>query len=131
MNWRELVERPEWFELAACRGMNPELFFPARGESVAQTKAVCRECDVQAECLAYAMNTGEHHGMWGGFSERERRRLRAGQSARQERPIEHGTEGGARAHYRRREPLCEPCRQAWNAAINEDRAERSARSTTA
>lgn len=79
---RNLVERPAWMELANCRGMDPELFFPGRGEVVAQVKAVCRECDVQAECLAYAMNVGEYHGIWGGLSECERRRLRRNRNLR-------------------------------------------------
>lgn len=73
-----LIERPEWMHDAACRGMNPELFYPGRGESVAQARNTCRGCPVRAECLAYAISTGEKTGMWGGMSERDRRRIRRG-----------------------------------------------------
>lgn len=76
MNLREPVERAAWMVDANCRGIDTELFFPARGESIAEARAVCRACDVQAECLAYSIETGEHHGVWGGLSERERKRLR-------------------------------------------------------
>lgn len=78
MNVRELLQRPAWMERGACRGVDGELFFPDRGASTREAKAVCRGCPVQAECLAYAMNMNEKHGIWGGLSERERRRLRRG-----------------------------------------------------
>lgn len=71
--------RPEWQEAAACRGLDPELFFPDRGESVAAIKAICAECPVQAECLTYALDHRILHGFWGGKSERERRSLRRNQ----------------------------------------------------
>jgi WhiB family redox-sensing transcriptional regulator len=61
---------------ANCLGCDPDLFFPARGESCADAKAVCRGCRVRVECLEYALALGEKHGIWGGLSERERRRLR-------------------------------------------------------
>jgi WhiB family redox-sensing transcriptional regulator len=76
MSWRDLIDRPDWMQSANCRGMNPDVFFPERGEATREIKALCRECDVQAECLAYAMNTGETHGIWGGLSGRERRATR-------------------------------------------------------
>lgn len=76
MDWRSLVERPAWMADANCRGMDPELFFPEPGESLASARAVCRACDVQAECLAYAINTGEKQGVWGGTSGQERKRIR-------------------------------------------------------
>jgi WhiB family transcriptional regulator, redox-sensing transcriptional regulator len=72
----ELMVACDWIDLAECRGMDTGLFFPERGELTAQAKATCQRCDVQAECLAYAMNNREHYGIWGGLSERQRRRLR-------------------------------------------------------
>jgi WhiB family redox-sensing transcriptional regulator len=68
-------------ELAACRAAEPDLFFPvaAAGPAVAQVvaaKAVCRACPVRAECLSYAEQTGQGHGIWGGTTEEERRRAR-------------------------------------------------------
>jgi WhiB family redox-sensing transcriptional regulator len=68
--------RPEWQHRGACRGLDPNLFFPERGESVKEAKAVCARCPVRAECLKYALENHELHGIWGGFSERERRQLR-------------------------------------------------------
>ncbi|MFP5322758.1 MAG: WhiB family transcriptional regulator [Acidimicrobiia bacterium] len=60
----------------ACRGADPDLFFPDRGESLEPAKAVCAECVVRDECLEFALAAGERFGVWGGTSERERRRIR-------------------------------------------------------
>jgi WhiB family transcriptional regulator, redox-sensing transcriptional regulator len=77
-----LYTRPDWHADANCRGMNPELFFPERGETTAEAKATCRRCDVQVECLLDSLNRGEKHGIWGGKSERERRMIRSAQRNR-------------------------------------------------
>jgi WhiB family redox-sensing transcriptional regulator len=82
--WREsseaaflsLLQPPPWRALAACRGCDPELFFTDRGESTNPAKAVCKDCDVRADCLEYALANKEKFGIWGGLSERERRKLR-------------------------------------------------------
>lgn len=66
-----------WHALGRCREVDPELFFPERGESPARAKRVCGGCKVRAECLAWAMDTGERFGVWGGATESERRQLRA------------------------------------------------------
>jgi WhiB family redox-sensing transcriptional regulator len=66
----------EWMDLGNCQGLNPDLFFPARGASTTEAKAVCRQCVVQEQCLEYALTHRERFGIWGGLSERERRRLR-------------------------------------------------------
>jgi WhiB family redox-sensing transcriptional regulator len=65
-----------WQEFANCLGVDPDLFFPERGASTREAKEVCRGCIVRAECLEYALENGEKFGIWGGLSERERRRLR-------------------------------------------------------
>ncbi|HEX5630097.1 MAG TPA: WhiB family transcriptional regulator [Acidimicrobiia bacterium] len=65
-----------WQDGANCRGGNADLFFPERGASTRSAKAICRECSVRAECLEFAISTGEKFGIWGGMSERERRRVR-------------------------------------------------------
>ena len=65
-----------WQVQANCLGVDPDLFFPERGASTREAKAVCRACVVQNECLEYALVNGEKFGIWGGLSERERRRLR-------------------------------------------------------
>lgn len=66
----------EWTAQAACIGVDPDLFFPVRGGDVSAAKRVCAMCPVAAECLAYAMDTHQCYGVWGGRSERERRRMR-------------------------------------------------------
>lgn len=70
--------RPDWFTRAACIGVDPDLFFPDRGGPVAEAKAVCRSCPVCRDCLEFALaEPAERFGVWGGTSERERRRVRA------------------------------------------------------
>ncbi len=74
----------DWHAKANCTGVDPELFFPERGESPREAKQVCRGCVVREDCLAFALRTGERFGIWGGMSERERRLYRRrllGQSA--------------------------------------------------
>lgn len=66
----------EWRRDANCLGVDPELFYPERGASTREAKEVCRGCAVRAECLDYAIAAGEKFGIWGGTSERERRRIR-------------------------------------------------------
>lgn len=65
-----------WQNHANCLGVNPDLFYPERGESTREAKAVCKACDVRPDCLEYALKGGEKFGIWGGTSERERRRIR-------------------------------------------------------
>jgi WhiB family redox-sensing transcriptional regulator len=65
-----------WHDQANCLGVDPDLFFPERGASTREAKEVCRGCVVREECLEYALSNGEKFGIWGGMSERERRRLR-------------------------------------------------------
>jgi WhiB family redox-sensing transcriptional regulator len=65
-----------WQTEANCLGVSPDLFFPARGDSTAEAKAVCQGCDVRLLCLEYALANSEKFGIWGGMSERERRRIR-------------------------------------------------------
>jgi WhiB family redox-sensing transcriptional regulator len=67
----------DWRSRAACRFLDPELFFPISdfGEGLEQTaaaKAVCAGCLVRRECLAFAIRTGERDGIWGGMTEQER-----------------------------------------------------------
>ena len=66
----------EWQDQALCAQVDPEIFFPEKGGSTRDPKRVCRACSVRAECLEYALDTDQRFGIWGGFSERERRRLK-------------------------------------------------------
>src|SRR6516162_9254905 len=65
-----------WQLQANCMGVDPDLFFPERGASTREAKEVCRGCVVREDCLEYALANGEKFGIWGGMSERERRRIR-------------------------------------------------------
>ncbi len=73
-------EKP-WQQRANCRGVDPDLFYPERGASTREAKAVCGGCEVRFECLEYALDHAEKFGIWGGLSERERRRLRRERTA--------------------------------------------------
>ncbi|HUC38046.1 MAG TPA: WhiB family transcriptional regulator [Acidimicrobiales bacterium] len=66
----------DWQSRANCMGVDPDLFFPERGASTREAKEVCRGCVVREDCLEYALANGEKFGIWGGLSERERRRVR-------------------------------------------------------
>ncbi len=70
------TELKSWQDLANCLGVDPDLFFPERGASTREAKEVCRGCVVRDDCLEYALANGEKFGIWGGLSERERRRIR-------------------------------------------------------
>ena len=70
------AEEPDWQERALCAQTDPEAFFPEKGGSTREAKRICSGCDVRAECLEYALTNDERFGIWGGLSERERRRLR-------------------------------------------------------
>lgn len=71
-----------WQNYANCLGADADLFFPERGSSTRKAKAICGECQVQIECLDFALDNGERFGIWGGLSERERRRVRHERSRR-------------------------------------------------
>ncbi|MEI8126424.1 MAG: WhiB family transcriptional regulator [Actinomycetota bacterium] len=79
MNVTELMRNGEdrgWQARANCMGVDPDLFFPERGASTREAKEVCKGCVVRDDCLEFALDNGEKFGIWGGMSERERRRLR-------------------------------------------------------
>ncbi|WP_282959284.1 WhiB family transcriptional regulator [Cellulomonas fimi] len=65
-----------WQERALCAQTDPEAFFPEKGGSTREAKKVCTGCEVRVECLEYALEHDERFGIWGGLSERERRKLK-------------------------------------------------------
>ena len=71
-----LGNAPEWQERALCSQTDPEAFFPEKGGSTREAKRICSRCEVKGECLEYALGHDERFGIWGGLSERERRRLK-------------------------------------------------------
>lgn len=74
----DLRERPQWQDEALCRETDPEVFYPEKGGSTTAAKRVCMGCPVRAECLTEALERQERFGIWGGLSERERRKLASG-----------------------------------------------------
>jgi WhiB family redox-sensing transcriptional regulator len=67
-------------ERGLCAQTDPEAFFPEKGGSARYAKRVCAGCEVRIECLAWALDTDQRFGVWGGHTERERRRLKRKQS---------------------------------------------------
>lgn len=76
----EAAPERTWQRQANCMGVDPDLFFPERGASTREAKEVCRGCVVREDCLEYAITNSEKFGIWGGLSERERRRIRRARS---------------------------------------------------
>ena len=64
-----------WRQLGACRGLEPSVFYPDDDDEGLEAKSVCAECGVRVACLEYALQVREKAGVWGGATERERRRL--------------------------------------------------------
>jgi len=75
----------EWADRGACVGKPPEWFFPERGQAFNEAKALCGSCPVQPECLEHAVRNGEKFGIWGGRSERQRRKIRRAASTQRKR----------------------------------------------
>ena len=71
-------EENQWQDRALCAQTDPEAFFPEKGGSTREAKRICLGCEVKDQCLDYALAHDERFGIWGGLSERERRRLKRG-----------------------------------------------------
>jgi WhiB family redox-sensing transcriptional regulator len=71
-------EDNQWQDHALCAQTDPEAFFPEKGGSTREAKRICLGCEVKDKCLDYALAHDERFGIWGGLSERERRRLKRG-----------------------------------------------------
>lgn len=65
----------DWMADAKCKDMDPDIFFPNDGVGVQVAQRICAECNVRLQCLEYALAGHIDHGVWGGASERERRRI--------------------------------------------------------
>ena len=118
------IERQEmdWRKDGLCAQVDPAVMFPAPGESARPGLDLCSKCPVIAECLEFALTSGERHGIWGGKTERERHTLEKARGlTRTTRITECGTPAGAKRHYRDGEKPCEPCREASVVARRERR----------
>ncbi len=80
----ERVEQPNhidpeyataWMADGTCRNYPPAMFFPSDGVGVDRARKICKDCPVAGTCLEYALEQRIEHGVWGGCSERERRRI--------------------------------------------------------
>lgn len=69
-------ETPAWMAEGVCAQVDPEIMYPEKGGSTREAKAVCMACPVRVACLEYALANDERFGIWGGLSERERRKLK-------------------------------------------------------
>ena len=69
------MKNQSWRDHAACRGVDPGIFYPSSDEEADQAKAICEQCSVRQACLEHALLIREKEGVWGGATERERRRI--------------------------------------------------------
>ena len=69
------AEELRWQDFALCAETDPDIFFPEKGGSTAPATSVCASGPVQAECLEYAISNDIRHGIWGGMSDNDRRRI--------------------------------------------------------
>ena len=119
-----------WADDAACKGVDPDLFFPEQtgpGGDGAKAKAICATCSQVGPCLEYALVNRERYGVWGGTTERERRAIRKTwirkQAALAHRPMSTrgvpvaacGTPSGYKRHKRNGEEACEACKASSRA----------------
>jgi WhiB family transcriptional regulator, redox-sensing transcriptional regulator len=65
----------KWRELGACKGLDPTIFYPEDDDDADDAKTICSECGVRVSCLEHALANREKVGVWGGATERERRRI--------------------------------------------------------
>lgn len=69
------MKKLTWQNRAACRGVDTDIFFPATEEEAEPAKSICAVCPVLEACLEHALADREREGVWGGATERERRRI--------------------------------------------------------
>lgn len=69
-------DRDRWWERAACKGMDTALWYPQRGDTHGHARSICEQCPVQEQCRQEAFDRHETFGIWGGTSERQRKKQR-------------------------------------------------------
>lgn len=82
-----VAEDLSWMEEALCAQTDPDIFYPEKGGSTAPATSVCASCSVRAECLEYAVSHDIRHGIWGGTSDNDRKRMA------RERKVARGSRG--------------------------------------
>jgi WhiB family redox-sensing transcriptional regulator len=109
----------DWLSEAACKGMDADTFFPGQGGDTSYPKSVCAICPVSDPCKDHAV-IHEPRGVWGGTTDRERRKVRQSQGIRLVRPesmaflAECGSPAAYRRHLREGSPIDDICRRAHN-----------------
>jgi WhiB family redox-sensing transcriptional regulator len=71
-----VIDVPDWMDRALCAQVGGDAFYPEKGGSTREPKKVCMACEVRTKCLEYALDNDERYGIWGGKSERERRKIK-------------------------------------------------------
>ena len=69
------MKSPTWYTSARCKGIDPEIFYPISEDEGDEAKAICTDCPVRLQCLEFALANRERDGIWGGATEKERRRI--------------------------------------------------------
>lgn len=108
-----------WMDHAACKGKPSDVFYVEVGKNATEAAAICADCPVRHDCLMYAIDNNERHGVWGGLAEKDRRKLgrELGRGPMRRIVAECGTHGGVARHKSRNEDLCGACREfvaKWN-----------------
>lgn len=115
---RQDLEDQDWRDRALCAQVSIAEFHADKGEggmeAINFAKKICGLCDVKSECLQFAIQIGDSFGIWGGLPPRERSKLGKRLGIRRSAPVEdwHGSEAGARRHYRAGTKVCPDCRRA-------------------
>jgi WhiB family transcriptional regulator, redox-sensing transcriptional regulator len=73
--WSSPERADDWRDRAACAGIGYDLFFPEHNSGIGDARKVCRDCPVRAQCLTFAIETDQRHGVWGGITQGELRKL--------------------------------------------------------
>jgi WhiB family transcriptional regulator, redox-sensing transcriptional regulator len=69
------MNSPTWYNQARCKGIDPEIFYPISEDEGDEAKTICGDCPVRLQCLEFALANRERDGIWGGATEKERRRI--------------------------------------------------------
>lgn len=129
----ERLRRPAWQRQAACRSVDPAIFYPTTGQGSAAAKAVCAACPVRSPCLEAALARPEDDGIWGGTTPRQRRQMRDGAATQEVGPRTQptrdvcGTPAGAQRHRKRGEEPCPACLEAAAAYVRAWRRQKARR----
>lgn len=105
----------DWRTRALCAQIGGDWWYadntPHHTSEINTAKAICQMCDVQTQCLEWALNNDERYGIWGGLSAHQRQKLRRKRRIPPQQPWLQpcGTPAAARRHHRRKEPLCPAC----------------------